>query len=69
MFGYKEFFQSTPRENTVKVCGITTMVSLSQEDFLEVMTDFPEDYEKYCMIKDTMMLYKRAYDDVCKSCS
>ena len=49
----------------------STLLRIKFEDFLEILSYFPEDYHKYCYIRDKINLYNNYNDLVikCYSCN
>ena len=55
-FGEKEFILGTPHEFSVRSLECTRLIYVKRKDFIEVLQNFPEDKEKFLMIKDKMAL-------------
>ena len=71
IIGALSFFSNLPRSYTVKALSKITVLKLTQEDFLKVLRENPEDYEKFCEIKDKIRL-ERNLEDLkisCKCCN
>lgn len=56
-FGEVSFFTGNIRNLSARTKDFTTVYSINQNDFIEILKSQPEDYEKYCMIKDQINLY------------
>ncbi len=41
----------------IRCVDFTTLLGIKREDFLKVVKNFSIDYEKFCNIKDNIMLY------------
>ncbi|CAK56656.1 unnamed protein product (macronuclear) [Paramecium tetraurelia] len=61
-------FQS--KNQRLKSIGFTKLQILSRQDFLQDLKDFPNDYEKFCAIKDDLLFnFKSSYiQKQCDSC-
>lgn len=55
-FGEVSFFTGKPRDCFAKSKDFTTLFSISRNDFIEVLRKTTTDFEKFCMIKDQMLL-------------
>jgi len=60
-FGEVSFFTGRPRGFSVRSKDFTTLFSISRSDFIHVIETNPDDYEKFCMIKDQILLYEDYY--------
>ncbi|CAD8093469.1 unnamed protein product [Paramecium primaurelia] len=72
VFGLKNLFIGNIIKNKkLKSVGFTKLLVLSRNDFLQELKDFPNDYEKFCHIKDDLIYnYKSTYiHRLCESCS
>ncbi|KAL4499085.1 hypothetical protein ABPG72_016987 [Tetrahymena utriculariae] len=67
-FGQFGFFGCKPREIAVKCCDITHLVYLENEDFISVIKNYQEDYEKYYMMKDEINFKDKKLSTKCSSC-
>jgi len=45
-----------------KSLGYTSVFYIPKKDFLELLKEFPQDFEKFCEIRDKIMLYKEIED-------
>lgn len=54
-FGEKEFVLGSPREFCVRSLECSRLIYITRKDFLEVLKSFPDDNEKFLMIKDTIV--------------
>ncbi|EAR93586.2 cation channel family protein (macronuclear) [Tetrahymena thermophila SB210] len=70
-FGSHCFFTGLPRINTVRSCEFTTVLKIRRQDFLQLLSCYPEDYETFCFIRDQIN-FLNDYSKIgyaCKSCS
>ncbi|EAS00821.2 cyclic nucleotide-binding domain protein (macronuclear) [Tetrahymena thermophila SB210] len=67
-FGQFGFFGCKPREIAVKCRDITHLVYLENEDFISVIKNYQEDYEKYYMMKDEINFKDKKLSTKCSSC-
>ncbi|KAL4499046.1 hypothetical protein ABPG72_016948 [Tetrahymena utriculariae] len=67
-FGQGGFFSSAPRECSAKTITVCHLLVLSQSDFIKTIKNHTEDYEKFCVIKDEMNIYKIQQHMTCFSC-
>ncbi|EGR31744.1 hypothetical protein IMG5_102980, partial [Ichthyophthirius multifiliis] len=67
-FGEKEFFYGSIRENTAKCVKETHLLKLGYKNFISVLKEFPNDFEKFCQIKDFMQIYSICENISCISC-
>lgn len=56
-FGEIAFFSNAARSTCARSSDFTTLCMIKQKDFLHLLKKFPEDYYKYCEIKDQINLY------------
>ncbi|CAD8190321.1 unnamed protein product [Paramecium pentaurelia] len=58
------------KNQRLKSIGFTKLQILSRQDFLQDLKDFPNDYEKFCSIKDDLLFnFKSSYiQKQCDSC-
>ncbi|KAL4497609.1 hypothetical protein ABPG73_020706 [Tetrahymena malaccensis] len=71
IFGEIEFFSGQSRENCARAVNVTDLVYVEYDDFIEIVKQFPEDYEQVLQTKDNLNLYQRSkgLDHKCFSCS
>ena len=50
-FGEEEFFSGTRRGKTVKSLEFISLFCIKREDFLMIVAESADDYQKYCMIR------------------
>ena len=60
-FGEIEFFSGRLRLFSAKSRGFTTLFSIDREEFIKILQKNPEDWEKFCMIRDQIILYNNYY--------
>ncbi|KAL4463876.1 hypothetical protein ABPG74_005813 [Tetrahymena malaccensis] len=51
-FGEVCFFTGKSRVNNYRSLDFTTLLKIERNKFIEILQENPEDYERYCMIKD-----------------
>ncbi|CAD8106016.1 unnamed protein product [Paramecium primaurelia] len=63
-------FQNKNQKLKIKSIGFTKLLILSRQDFLQELKEFPNDYEKFCSIKDDLLYnFKSSYiKKQCDSC-
>ena len=57
-FGEIEFFTGNLRLVSAKSRSFTTLLAINREEFLEILQKNPEDWEKFCMIRDQILIEK-----------
>lgn len=60
-FGEIAFFSGQERKLSARSKGFTTLFSINREQFLKILIDNPDDFEKFCMIKDQIILYSNYF--------
>ena len=50
-FGEEEFFSGARRGKTVKSLEFISLFGIKREDFLMIVAENTDDYQKYCMIR------------------
>lgn len=58
VFGELSFFTGQPRTASAKSKDFSSMVFIKREDLLNILQKFPEDYEKYCLMREQIMTEK-----------
>ncbi|KAL4468158.1 hypothetical protein ABPG72_017139 [Tetrahymena utriculariae] len=66
-FGSLEFFNDEPRHYSAITLGTTKLLSLSRNKFLQIIRQFPEDYEKFKMLCENAKMNK-VQSDIKISC-
>ncbi|EAR93650.2 cation channel family protein (macronuclear) [Tetrahymena thermophila SB210] len=61
-FGSLEFFNDEPRHYTAVTIGTTKLLSISRSKFLQILKQFPEDYEKFKMLCENAKMNKIQFD-------
>lgn len=51
-FGILSFFTGYHRTQSVRSLEFTTLLMIKRDDFLQILSDYPEDYEKFCNLRD-----------------
>ena len=69
-FGEREFFNCKAWDYRVKCKEYCTLVKIKRIDFLKKLHEYPEDYEKFCMIKDKLLMPDKISEisSVCHLC-
>ena len=69
-FGEVAFFTGVPRVTSAKSISFSSLFVIKKENFIKVVKENSEDYEKYCQIKDEIFLNKdfKIIDNKCPSC-
>ena len=57
LFGEIGFFTGKPRNFSAKTKDFTSLLSINRDEFMNVLKKNPEDFEKFCMIQDQIILY------------
>ncbi|KAL4502287.1 hypothetical protein ABPG72_011874 [Tetrahymena utriculariae] len=57
-FGEISFFTGKPRKFTIRSLQFSTILSIKRTDFIQLLQEFPDDYEKFCMIRDQINIYQ-----------
>ena len=52
VFGELSFFNGKARKESAKTLDFVYMLKISLNEFIDILKEFPNDYEKYCEIKD-----------------
>ncbi|CAD8086638.1 unnamed protein product [Paramecium primaurelia] len=52
----KEFIVEDPDMELFKAVGYVSLLVLSKQDFLTTLKDYPDDFQKYCQLKDSIVL-------------
>lgn len=70
VFGEIAFFSGNSRTASAQSKDFSTMIYIKREDFLQLLEKFPEDYEKYCLIRDQIKIEKNnnSINTFCYSC-
>lgn len=55
-FGEWSFLTGQPRKASAMAYSYTSLYMISRQKFLKTLSDFPEDYEAYCVIRDRLTL-------------
>ncbi|KAL4489861.1 hypothetical protein ABPG72_010760 [Tetrahymena utriculariae] len=69
-FGELSFFTGQNRSATIRAVDFTTLIKIERQEFIQLLSTSPADYEKFCFIKDRIM-FKQEYQDIgvkCYSC-
>ncbi|KAL4467859.1 hypothetical protein ABPG74_013194 [Tetrahymena malaccensis] len=66
--GQRGFFTGLPRTLFAKSSEITRVVSINRTSFIEVIKNYPLDYQRYCCIKDQILFEMKEFDLQCSAC-
>ena len=71
VFGEMGFFAGQKRSVTANSKDFTSIVCIKRDDFLNVLKQFPQDYERYCQIRDQLSNehYYMAVNLKCMACN
>ncbi|EAR87356.2 cyclic nucleotide-binding domain protein (macronuclear) [Tetrahymena thermophila SB210] len=58
--GLYEFFSGEKKHESARCIELTNVFAVSRNDFLKIIKNFPEDYQKYVKLKD-QMVYQKNY--------
>ncbi|KAL4465902.1 hypothetical protein ABPG74_004139 [Tetrahymena malaccensis] len=58
--GLYEFFSGEKKHESARCIELTNVFAVSRNDFLQIIKNFPEDYQKYVDLKD-QMVYQKNY--------
>ncbi|KAL4460643.1 hypothetical protein ABPG73_000178 [Tetrahymena malaccensis] len=68
-FGEGSFFTGRPRKQTFRSLEFTTLIKIDREGFLKILKENQEDYEKFCNIKDQIIINgSTQYSRTCTIC-
>ncbi|EAS05795.2 cation channel family protein (macronuclear) [Tetrahymena thermophila SB210] len=67
-YGIHSLFSSEARKLTAKCLENTSILIIHKEDFIQILKEFRDDYEIYCMIKDKVSNNYEECDINCSSC-
>ena len=56
-FGELGFFTGQPREASARSLEFISVFTIKRVDFMEIIKENDDDYQKFCMIRDQIMLY------------
>ncbi|KAL4483320.1 hypothetical protein ABPG72_007962 [Tetrahymena utriculariae] len=54
-FGQVGFFTGLTRTLSVKSLDFTTLIYIKRSEFIDLLKEYPEDYEQFCYIKDKIL--------------
>ncbi|CAD8202426.1 unnamed protein product [Paramecium octaurelia] len=61
-FGQYSFISGVPSNISIFSCGVTTLMKLKRSEFLEIISNFPQDNELFCMMKDNSCYNQHLFD-------
>ncbi|KAL4484099.1 hypothetical protein ABPG73_009297 [Tetrahymena malaccensis] len=56
-FGQISFFTGKQRTFSVRSLDFCRLLVIRRQDFIQLLQEYPDDYEKFCMIKDSILQY------------
>ncbi|EAS01104.2 cyclic nucleotide-binding domain protein (macronuclear) [Tetrahymena thermophila SB210] len=56
-FGQISFFTGKKRTFSVRSLDFCRLLVIRRQDFIQLLQEYPDDYEKFCMIKDSILQY------------
>lgn len=68
-FGVKEFLCGQPYEFTAQSKGLTTVMKIQREFFLDIIKDFPKDYESFAFMRDELLFSRPDKYTKCQPCN
>lgn len=69
-FGAHEFFTGKPRSFNCRSTEFSIILGIKRDDFLQLIRDFPEDNERFCHIRDSLLHYdqQQIIGESCMTC-
>ncbi len=67
-FGASQFFTQRNVKYNVRSVDFTTILTISRYEFLNLLQEFPQDYEKFAEIKDRI-IYNDEFSQVGEKCN
>ncbi|EAR97551.2 cyclic nucleotide-binding domain protein (macronuclear) [Tetrahymena thermophila SB210] len=67
-FGEIEFITGQPRNQHVRSLKFSTLIKISRDTFIQIVKENEQDYQKFCMIRDDILLNQN-YSSVHTKCS
>ncbi|CAD8107867.1 unnamed protein product [Paramecium primaurelia] len=61
-FGQYSFISGVPSNISIYSCGVTTLMKLKRSEFLEIISNYPQDNEIFCMMKDNSFYNQHLFD-------
>ncbi|CAD8121764.1 unnamed protein product [Paramecium sonneborni] len=61
-FGQYSFISGVPSNISIYSCGVTTLMKLKRSEFLEIISNYPQDNEIFCMMKDNSCYNQHLFD-------
>ncbi|EAR84954.2 SNF2 family amine-terminal protein (macronuclear) [Tetrahymena thermophila SB210] len=68
ILNYRGFFGNYSHSSSARSLTISHLSYCTQEDIIQVLKTFPQDYESFCFIRDEMKLQNKTIDSKCCSC-
>ncbi|KAL4459920.1 hypothetical protein ABPG74_003446 [Tetrahymena malaccensis] len=69
-FGELQFFINENKGMNVRSINFSTLLKIKRQEFIQILKKFPQDYEQFCFIKDSLIMqqtYEKLYQK-CPSC-
>ncbi|KAL4483975.1 hypothetical protein ABPG72_013981 [Tetrahymena utriculariae] len=57
-FGAIGFFTGQHRTQSVRSLEFTTLLMIKRDEFLQILQEFPQDYERFCYLRDKIMIFR-----------
>ncbi|CAD8091090.1 unnamed protein product [Paramecium primaurelia] len=61
-FGQHSFISGIPSNISIFSCGVTTLMKLKRSDFIEILSHYPQDNERFSMMKDNSHYNQSLFD-------
>ncbi|CAD8096092.1 unnamed protein product [Paramecium primaurelia] len=61
-FGQYSFISGIPSNISIYSCGVTTLMKLKRSEFMDIISNFPQDNEIFCMMKDNSCYNQHLFD-------
>ncbi|CAK59591.1 unnamed protein product (macronuclear) [Paramecium tetraurelia] len=61
-FGQHSFISGIPSNISIFSCGVTTLMKLKRSDFIEILSHYPKDNERFSMMRDNSLYNQSLFD-------
>ncbi|CAD8203152.1 unnamed protein product [Paramecium octaurelia] len=61
-FGQHSFISGIPSNISIFSCGVTTLLKLKRSDFIEILSHYPKDNERFSMMRDNSLYNQSLFD-------
>ncbi|CAD8096828.1 unnamed protein product [Paramecium sonneborni] len=68
IFGLKGFVLGVSAQEIYKSVGFTKLLMICRYDFMQLLKEFPRDFELYCKTRDGIQFSQNIWDEQCMSC-